>query len=247
MAAITPASTTPPWPNDSGHDCPSVGRTGQCWDNSLGESFIATLKGGLLGDRPCPTQAAARRAIFEIIGAGTTSVACTAAWTTVALPTSRPLTLPASNAEVAARLEWARMWWLNGAGARAWRAPPLTAKWRRWWYAPWKECRPGPHTGPGAICLAGGHHPNQHAAHLESVRALLAHRGLQDLHTSAPDRQDLGVAGSTWPHRPMPRCPMDEKPQIQALQRSAPGAARRRPSGAASTTSGMAPSICSPL
>lgn len=45
----------------------SVGRTGQCWDNALAESFFATLKGELLGDRPWPTRAAARSAIFEFI------------------------------------------------------------------------------------------------------------------------------------------------------------------------------------
>lgn len=45
----------------------SVGRTGQCWDNALAESFFATLKGELLHDRPWSTKAAARRAIFEFI------------------------------------------------------------------------------------------------------------------------------------------------------------------------------------
>jgi transposase InsO family protein len=43
----------------------SVGRTGQCWDNALAESFFATLKGELLDTRPWPTHAAARSAIFE--------------------------------------------------------------------------------------------------------------------------------------------------------------------------------------
>jgi putative transposase len=45
----------------------SVGRPGQCWDNALAESFFATLKGELLGDRPWPSRAAARSAIFEFI------------------------------------------------------------------------------------------------------------------------------------------------------------------------------------
>ncbi|MFD1503318.1 IS3 family transposase, partial [Streptosporangium lutulentum] len=45
----------------------SVGRTGQCWDNALAESFFAKLKGELLGDRPWPSRAAARSAIFEFI------------------------------------------------------------------------------------------------------------------------------------------------------------------------------------
>jgi putative transposase len=44
----------------------SVGRTGQCWDNALAESFFATLKREL-GDRPWPSRAAARTAIFEWI------------------------------------------------------------------------------------------------------------------------------------------------------------------------------------
>ncbi|MEU1287759.1 IS3 family transposase [Kitasatospora sp. NPDC005856] len=47
----------------------SVGRTGQCWDNALAESFFATLKRELLGDRPWASRAAARTAIFEWIEA----------------------------------------------------------------------------------------------------------------------------------------------------------------------------------
>ncbi|MEV5508849.1 IS3 family transposase [Streptomyces orinoci] len=45
----------------------SVGRTGQCWDNALAESFFATLKSELPCDRPWPSRAAARAAIFEWI------------------------------------------------------------------------------------------------------------------------------------------------------------------------------------
>ena len=45
----------------------SVGRTGQCWDNALAESFFATIKGELLDRRAWPTRAAAHRAIFEYI------------------------------------------------------------------------------------------------------------------------------------------------------------------------------------
>jgi putative transposase len=45
----------------------SVGRTGQCWDNALAESFFATLKRELIGDRTWPSRAAARSAIFEWI------------------------------------------------------------------------------------------------------------------------------------------------------------------------------------
>ncbi|WP_107490704.1 IS3 family transposase [Streptomyces sp. TLI_171] len=45
----------------------SVGRTGQCWDNALAESFFATLKRELVGDRTWPSRAAVRSAIFEWI------------------------------------------------------------------------------------------------------------------------------------------------------------------------------------
>ncbi|WP_433446197.1 IS3 family transposase (plasmid) [Streptomyces sp. CA-142005] len=45
----------------------SVGRTGQCWDNALAESFFATLKRELINDRPWPSRTAARSAIFEWI------------------------------------------------------------------------------------------------------------------------------------------------------------------------------------
>jgi putative transposase len=45
----------------------SVGRTGQCRDNALAESFFATLKNELIGDRPWASRAEARSAIFEWI------------------------------------------------------------------------------------------------------------------------------------------------------------------------------------
>ena len=45
----------------------STGRTGQCWDNALAESFFASLKGECLGQQSWPTRAAARRAIVEYI------------------------------------------------------------------------------------------------------------------------------------------------------------------------------------
>ncbi|WP_170991215.1 IS3 family transposase [Herbidospora galbida] len=45
----------------------SVGRTGQCWDNALAESFFATIKGELLDQHRWPTRAAAHSAIFEFI------------------------------------------------------------------------------------------------------------------------------------------------------------------------------------
>jgi len=46
----------------------SLGRTGQCWDNALAESFFASIKGELIDSRPWPSRAAAGRAIVEYIG-----------------------------------------------------------------------------------------------------------------------------------------------------------------------------------
>jgi transposase InsO family protein len=46
----------------------SVGRTGQCWDNALAESFFSSLKGELIDTRAWPTRAGARRAVVEYIG-----------------------------------------------------------------------------------------------------------------------------------------------------------------------------------
>jgi transposase InsO family protein len=47
--------------------CLSTGRTGQCWDNALAESFFASLKGECLHQQPWPTRAAARHATVEYI------------------------------------------------------------------------------------------------------------------------------------------------------------------------------------
>ena len=53
----------------SGHDVLlSHGRTGQCWDNALAESFFASIKGELLDLQAWPTRAAARQAVVEYIG-----------------------------------------------------------------------------------------------------------------------------------------------------------------------------------
>jgi transposase InsO family protein len=46
----------------------STGRTGQCWDNALAESFFASLKGECLDQQLWPTRAAACRATVEYIG-----------------------------------------------------------------------------------------------------------------------------------------------------------------------------------
>jgi putative transposase len=45
----------------------SIGRTGQCWDNALAESFFTSLKGECLDPHSWPTRAAARRAIVDYI------------------------------------------------------------------------------------------------------------------------------------------------------------------------------------
>lgn len=45
----------------------SVGRTGQCWDNALAESFFATIKRELLDTAAWPSRTAARTAIFDFI------------------------------------------------------------------------------------------------------------------------------------------------------------------------------------
>jgi putative transposase len=46
----------------------STGRTGQCWDNALAESFFASLKGECLDQQLWPTRTAVRRATVEYIG-----------------------------------------------------------------------------------------------------------------------------------------------------------------------------------
>ena len=45
----------------------SVGRTGQCWDNALAESFFATIKRELFHTATWPNRATARSAIFDFI------------------------------------------------------------------------------------------------------------------------------------------------------------------------------------
>jgi putative transposase len=45
----------------------SVGRRGQCWDNAVAESFVATLKTELIHRCAWPTHKAATSAIFDYI------------------------------------------------------------------------------------------------------------------------------------------------------------------------------------
>ncbi len=45
----------------------SVGRTGQCWDNALAESFFATIKRELPDTAAWPSRAATRTAVFDFI------------------------------------------------------------------------------------------------------------------------------------------------------------------------------------
>jgi transposase InsO family protein len=46
----------------------SHGRTGQCWDNALAESFFGSIKGELIDLQSWPTHAGARGAVTEYIG-----------------------------------------------------------------------------------------------------------------------------------------------------------------------------------
>ena len=45
----------------------SIGRTGECWDNAVAESFFATIKRELIDTRAWPTRTGLRAAVFEYI------------------------------------------------------------------------------------------------------------------------------------------------------------------------------------
>ena len=57
---------SPPWPTTAAVTL-SVGRTGQCWDNAVAESFFASLKGECIDQQPWPTHTMARRAVVDYI------------------------------------------------------------------------------------------------------------------------------------------------------------------------------------
>jgi transposase InsO family protein len=44
-----------------------MGRTGECRDNVVAESFLASLKRELIQTRPWPTRAGLYRALFEYV------------------------------------------------------------------------------------------------------------------------------------------------------------------------------------
>ncbi|WUO16932.1 IS3 family transposase [Streptomyces sp. NBC_00289] len=72
----------------------SVGRTGQCWDNALAESFFATVKGSC--STPSPGPAGPPPAPRSLISsrAGTTCTVCTAASAIAVPPNTRPHSQP---------------------------------------------------------------------------------------------------------------------------------------------------------
>ena len=45
----------------------SIGRKGECWDNTVAESFFATIKRELIDTRAWPTREGLRRAVFDYI------------------------------------------------------------------------------------------------------------------------------------------------------------------------------------
>jgi putative transposase len=49
------------------YSSPSISRSGNCWDNTVAESFFSSLKSELLKKRIYPTRAQVRLEIFEYI------------------------------------------------------------------------------------------------------------------------------------------------------------------------------------
>ena len=67
----------------------SLGRTGQCWDNALAESFFASLKGELIDLQAWPARPAPGGRLSNT-SAGTTAPGCTAPSATEAPPDTKP-------------------------------------------------------------------------------------------------------------------------------------------------------------
>jgi hypothetical protein len=87
-AANTHPVSALPSPRTARSSCPR-GRTGQCWDNALAESFFGSIKGELIDLQPWPTRAAPDL-LSSSTSAGTTAPGCTAAWDISAQPSSKP-------------------------------------------------------------------------------------------------------------------------------------------------------------
>jgi hypothetical protein len=68
----------------------SLGRTGQCWDNALSESWFSAYKNELIHTRSWPTKASLRRATFEYIESWYNLRRCTAPSATAAPPPTKP-------------------------------------------------------------------------------------------------------------------------------------------------------------
>ena len=66
----------------------STGRTGQCWDNALAESFFSSLKGELIDERAWPTRAGSGER-WPSTSPGTTAPACTPHSAAAAPPTTK--------------------------------------------------------------------------------------------------------------------------------------------------------------
>ena len=62
---FSPGSTRPPWRDTA---CAKAGRVGNCWDDSVVESFFSTLKRQLVHRRRFATRDQARREIFAWMG-----------------------------------------------------------------------------------------------------------------------------------------------------------------------------------
>ena len=107
---------------------------------------------------------------------------------------------------------------------RGCRAPSPMPRWRRWWCAPGGGPRGRHALVQAGAGRAGGHLTDQRAPYLAGVRAAaLADRDVQDLPGPAADRQDPRHGGLYLaPPANAAVFSVDEKPQIQALERTAP-------------------------